>query len=136
MHGHRPPKSNQTAILHYLVPKLKIALLVSFLLAIVQLYGAEVIPSKPARALQLTRKDVLSLKNGRFYLDGNSFAEISFNKFDLFWELYDQLAKGEALNATNPMVKAQDRALRNLHELGFKSIRIFALPWGPAGPAS
>ena len=26
--------------------------------------------------------------------------------------------------------------LRNLHELGFRTIRIFALPWGPEGPAS
>jgi hypothetical protein len=34
------------------------------------------------------------------------------------------------------MVQAQDQALRNLHELGFQSIRIFALPWGPEGPAS
>jgi endo-1,4-beta-mannosidase len=33
-------------------------------------------------------------------------------------------------------VRAQDKALKDLHELGFKSIRIFALPWGPAGPAA
>jgi len=33
-------------------------------------------------------------------------------------------------------LSAQEKALRNLHELGFKTIRIFALPWGPAGPAS
>ena len=82
----------------------------------------------------LSRKDVLSIRNGRFYLDGKPFAEISFNKFDLLWQLYDQLAAGKALDNANPMVMAQDRALRNLHELGFKSIRIFALPWGPFGP--
>lgn len=88
------------------------------------------------RVASLTRDDVLSIKEGRFFLDGKPFAEISFNKFDLFWQLYDELAAGKPLNATNSMVAAQDRALRNLHELGFQSIRIFALPWGPEGSAS
>ncbi|MBM4083859.1 MAG: hypothetical protein FJ272_03635, partial [Planctomycetes bacterium] len=84
----------------------------------------------------LTRDDVLSIGDGRFYLDGKPFAEISFNKFDLLWQLYDQLAAGNALDDANPMVQAQDKALRNLHELGFRTIRIFALPWGPRGPES
>jgi hypothetical protein len=91
-------------------------------------------PTKQTRAAPLTRKDVLSIQDGRLFLDGKAFAEISFNKFDLFWQLYDQLAQSNRLNATNPLVQAQDKALRNLHELGFKTIRIFALPWGPAGP--
>ena len=90
--------------------------------------------ARPIRPL--TRQDVLSITNGRFYLEGKPFAEISFNKFDLFWQLYDQLDQGKQLNLTNPMVRAQDKALRNLHDLGFKTIRIFALPWGPAGPAA
>lgn len=80
------------------------------------------------------RSDILSVRSGRFYLDGRPFAEISFNKFDLLWQLYDQLKAGKTLDEANPIVAAQDRALRNLHELGFKSIRIFALPWGPFGP--
>lgn len=83
----------------------------------------------------LTRDDVLSTKGGRYYLDHKQFAEISFNKFDLFWELHDELVHGKALNDANPMVKAQEKALRDLREMGFRSIRIFALPWGPAGPA-
>jgi hypothetical protein len=95
--------------------------------------------SSPVTARQgarLTRNDVLSIRDDRFYLDGRPFAEISFNKFDLFWRLYDQLSAGHSLTATNPMVRAQDKALRDLHELGFKTIRIFALPWGPEGPES
>jgi hypothetical protein len=79
---------------------------------------------------------VLSIKDGHFFLEGEPFAEISFNKFDLVWQLYDQLTEGKQLNAANPLVQAQDKALRDLHELGFKTLRIFALPWGPAGPAS
>jgi len=82
------------------------------------------------------RADVLSIRDGRFYLEGKPFAEISFNKFDLFWPLYDQLAEGKQLNSSNPALQAQDKALRDLQELGFKTIRIFALPWGPAGPDS
>jgi hypothetical protein len=85
---------------------------------------------------QVNRDEVLSLKEGRFFLEGKPFAEISFNKFDLFWQLYDELAAGRPLDAANPMVQAQDKALRNLHELGFRTIRFFALPWGPAGPTS
>ena len=90
----------------------------------------------PSHAAPLTRNDVLSIKDGGFFLEGEPFAEISFNKFDLVWQFYDQVAAGKPLNAANPLVQAQDKALRNLHELGFKTVRIFALPWGPAGPAS
>lgn len=93
-------------------------------------------PGTTSHVVQLTRKEVLSLRNGRFFLEGEPFAEISFNKFDLFWQLYDQLGQGKQLNASNVMLQAQDKALRDLHEFGFKTIRIFALPWGPAGPAS
>lgn len=89
-----------------------------------------------SQARDLTRNDVLSIKDGRFFLDGKPFAEISFNKFDLVWQLYNQLAAGKQLNSENPLVRAQDKALRNLHELGFQTIRIFALPWGPEGPGS
>lgn len=93
-------------------------------------------PTLPSPARTLSRDDVLSIQNGRFFLDGKPFAEISFNKFDLFWQLYDQLRARQALTEENPMVRAQDQALRDLHELGFRTIRIFALPWGPEGPAS
>lgn len=84
----------------------------------------------------LTKDDVLSVRDGCFYLDGQPFSEISFNKFDLLWQLYDQLAVGKALGDDNPMLQAQNKALRELHEMGFRTIRIFALPWGPMGPES
>jgi len=90
----------------------------------------------PRRVAAVAKQDVLSIRDGRFHLDGRPFAEISFNKFDLLWQLYDQLDKGHALTADNPMVKAQDKALRELNELGFRTIRFFALPWGPRGPES
>ena len=92
--------------------------------------------ASPVPRLWLSRDDVLSIRGGQFFLDGRPFAEISFNKFDLLWQLYDQLAAGKELSSLNPMVQAQDKALRDLHRLGFRTIRVFALPWGPAGPAS
>ena len=82
----------------------------------------------------LTKSDVLSIKRGKFYLDGKPFAEISFNKFDLFYQLHYQVEDGEELNDENPMVKRQDKALRELSEMGFRTIRFFGLPWGPDGP--
>src|SRR5437899_4151020 len=109
-------------------------LLAVLLLAEAQLWASN--PGTTNHSAHLTQKDVLSIKDGRFFLEGEPFAGISFNKFDLFWQLYDQLTEGKQLNAVNPLVQAQDKALRNLHELGFKTIRIFALPWGPAGPES
>ncbi len=93
-------------------------------------------PGAASHVAQLTRDDVLSINNGRFFLDGKPFAEISFNKFDLFWQLYDALTAGKQLDTPNASVQAQDKALRNLHDLGFRTIRIFALPWGPSGPDS
>jgi hypothetical protein len=93
-------------------------------------------PGAISRLAQLARDDVLSIKGGQFFLDGKPFAEISFNKFDLFWQLYDQLVAEKPLEAANPLVQAQDKALRDLHEMGFRTIRIFALPWGPGGPAA
>jgi len=83
---------------------------------------------------RLTQDEVLSVKDGRFHLDGRPFAEISFNKFDLLWQLYDQLAAGKMLTDDNPVVQRQAKALRDLHEMGFQSIRVFGLPWGPSGP--
>jgi sugar phosphate isomerase/epimerase len=92
-------------------------------------------PAARQRAV-LTQKDVLSIRDRRLYLESKPFAEISFNKFDLFWQLYDQLTHGKPLTDDNPMVQTEARALRNLHELGFRSIRIFGLPWGPSARAA
>ena len=118
----------------------------ALLLSLTQLAGEETQRSSPPATLAsatevatgscLNPADVLSIQGGRLFLDGKPFAEISFNKYDLVWQLYDQLAEGKHLDGTNAMVRAQEKALRNLHELGFKTIRIFALPWGPAGPAA
>jgi len=78
----------------------------------------------------VTKQDVLSVLDGEFQLGGRRFAEISFNKYDLFWSLHGELLAGRELNEANAIVQSQDKALRNLRELGFRSIRVFAMPWG------
>lgn len=91
--------------------------------------------SSSAKAAPLSAKDVLSVSGGRIHLDGAPFAEISFNKFDLFWALHDELRAGRALTPDNPALLAQEKALRNLRSLGFRSIRFFAYPWGEKAAA-
>lgn len=108
----------------------------SILCACLGLWWFGLAPAHAADGKPLTREDVLSIQKGALFLEGKPFAEISFNKFDLLWQLYDELAAGRALSKDNPMVRAQEKALRNLHKLGFRSVRVFALPWGPAGPES
>lgn len=97
-------------------------------LALLALVSPFCLAAEPVKAL--TKSDVISLSDGMFQLDGARFAEISFNKFDLMWSMYGERLAGHALDDENPVVKAQDRALANLRKLGFRSIRIFAFPWG------
>lgn len=87
-------------------------------------------PPAQSDGTRLNAAQVLSLRDGRFHLDGRPFAEISFNKFDLMWSLHGELEAGRVLNDDNTILKAQGNALANLRKLGFRSIRIFAFPWG------
>lgn len=77
------------------------------------------------RDTPLSKADVLSVQDGKYYLDGRPFAEISFNKFDLFWSLWGEALKGNALTDDNPMVQRQQKALSDLSKAGFKTTRIF-----------
>ncbi|HWH69981.1 MAG TPA: hypothetical protein VNT26_11375, partial [Candidatus Sulfotelmatobacter sp.] len=86
------------------------AILAGLFMSLMPLSAQETKPGATNRITSLTRDDVLSIREGRFFLDGKPFAEISFNKFDLLWQLYDQLAAGKALDAANPLVQAQEKA--------------------------
>ena len=76
---------------------------------------------------KVTKNDVLSIQNNKFMLDGKPFAEISFNKFDLFWSLWQEAMAGKELNDYNPMVQRQQKALSDLSKAGFKTIRFFGM---------
>lgn len=80
----------------------------------------------------ITSDEVLTYVDGRYHLDGKPFAEISFNLFDLFWVLFDSACKGEPLDETNPSYVEKERSLKELHEMGFRTIRIFGHPFSQA----
>ena len=85
-------------------------------------------------AIPIQPDDVLTWQNGQFHLGGKPFAEISFNKFDLLWAIHDSLIASEKKHDPSLLQKAvarQDSALRDLHSMGFRTIRIFGAPWGP-----
>lgn len=86
-----------------------------------------------AAGAPITKNDVLSIQNGQFYFEGKPYAEISFNKFDLFWGLWGEAKAGRAIDSTNSQYIAQDKALKELHDLGFRTIRIFGAPWENIG---
>jgi len=102
---------------------------------LVTIIGVLSVRCAPAE-IGVTANDVFTLKDGRFYLDGRPFAEMSFNKFDLFWALWSALRPNSGTVPVNAWPKAlatQDKALANLHNLGFRTIRIFAHPYGRFG---
>lgn len=80
--------------------------------------------------MTLTEYDVLTIKDGVFMLEGKPFVEISFNKFDLLWQIIDPLLVGD-MATYNSMIKKQEQSLKELNEMGFRSIRVFMAPWGP-----
>ena len=61
-------------------------------------------------------------------LHGKPFYEISFNKFDLFWQML--AAEFGRKNCGPAPVAAAERSLATLHDFGFKTIRIFLNDFG------
>ena len=83
-----------------------------------------------------TARDVLTLQAGHFYLDSQPFAEISFNKFDLFWSLWQGLQDSRKQGQTDAWGKAlakQNISLHELHSFGCRTIRIFCAPYKEFG---
>jgi hypothetical protein len=69
----------------------------------------------------------LQRRGGELYLDGKPFYEISFNKFDLFWQfLAAELPSTNLGPEGDGPAAAAEASLRDLGSLGFKTIRVFA----------
>ena len=88
--------------------------------------------SAKADPAPLQPTDVLTLQDGQFYLGGGKFAEISFDKFDVLWQIWDGLqaqAKGDGGVKLQKAIARQDSALRDLHSMGFRTIRMFGVPF-------
>lgn len=68
---------------------------------------------------------ILRTVGGKFYMNGKPYYEISFNKFDLFYQIFaEYFGNSEYKKPENRLPAAED-ALKMLSEKGFKSIRIF-----------
>jgi len=65
--------------------------------------------------------DFLEVRGNEFYLNGKPFYEISFNKFDLFWQMmaaeFNKSGFGDEPAVTG------EKALRDLNRMGFKTVR-------------
>ena len=78
-----------------------------------------------------TAEDVLTLREGQYYRNGKRFAEISFNKFDLLWTVWQAMGDARSRQSRDKEQAAlatEDKVLRGLHEMGFQTIRFFAVP--------
>ena len=68
-------------------------------------------------------RDFLEVRGTALYLHSKPFNEISFNKFDLFWQILAAEC-GRKGFGENPVASAE-KALKELHGFGFKTIRVF-----------
>jgi hypothetical protein len=76
--------------------------------------------------------DFLGQRGTELVLDGKPFYEISFNKFDLYWQIL-AAETGRSGFGSDP-VAAAENSLRSLQSFGFRTIRIFF--YDPSGVKS
>ncbi len=87
-----------------------------------------VISSDGAAGLKASHDEgLLERRGSELYLDGRPFYEISFNKFDLFWQfLAAEIPSTNVGPEGDKPADAAEVSLRDLSSLGFKTIRVFA----------
>lgn len=69
--------------------------------------------------------DILRNIGGKFFMNGEPYYEISFNKFDLFYQVMASYEDSNEFPSEEYTVSAAEAALKQLHDLGFRSIRVF-----------
>ena len=90
---------------------------------------AEVWWDKPEKCVVVTcgsekNCDILRNIGGKLYMNGKPYYEISFNKFDLKWQLCADKFPHNEFRRPDQFSRGEE-ALRQLHEAGFRSIRVF-----------
>lgn len=75
---------------------------------------------------QYKKDNILKAIGGKLYMNGEPYYEISFNKYDLFYQILAAYESNIEYPAEENTISAAEAALKQLHELGFKSIRVFA----------
>ena len=68
---------------------------------------------------------ILRSLNGKFWMDGQPYYEISFNKFDLFRQVASYFNRNGEWPIEEETLPAAIEAIEQLHSLGFKTIRVF-----------
>lgn len=72
------------------------------------------------------KKDgILREIGGMLYMNGEPYYEISFNKFDLFTQIFADYIPNNEFPGPSYTYEAAETAVKRLNELGFKSIRVF-----------
>lgn len=72
------------------------------------------------------KKDgILRNVGGKLYMNGEPYYEISFNKFDLYYQILSDWAPNSQYPSSQFTISAAEEALKSLSEQGFKSIRVF-----------
>jgi hypothetical protein len=68
---------------------------------------------------------ILRSVGGMLYMNGEPYYEISFNKFDLFYQVMAGYVYNHEYPTADVQYAAAEKALQRLSETGFKSIRVF-----------
>ena len=69
--------------------------------------------------------DILRAINYKFWMNGEPYYEISFNKFDLCYQIAAKYTKDAGYRGEENQIAGAEDALKILHENGFRSIRAF-----------
>jgi len=103
---------------HFISSKRLHILLAACFLIVIKAWGS------PEPSPTPEKDDGFLKKNGPvLMLHGKPFYEISFNKFDLFWQML--AAEFGRKNSGSDPVAAAERSLATLNSFGFKTIRLF-----------
>ncbi len=68
---------------------------------------------------------ILRVIGGKMYMNGEPYYEISFNKFDLFYQMIAEYQYNHEYPTADCQSSAAEAAIKQLSELGFKSVRAF-----------
>jgi hypothetical protein len=95
-----------------------------------EVFNAKVWWDKDAGMLVVTsgaqkNDGILRIVGDRFYMNGEPYYEISFNKYDLFYQLWAAYSGDPAYPSEEYREPAARAALAQLRDKGFKSVRVF-----------
>lgn len=95
-----------------------------------EVFNAKVWWDKDSQMLVITsgkQKDdnILRIVGDRLYMNGEPYYEISFNKYDLFYQLWAAHSGDRQFPSEEFRQSAAEAALSQLHDCGFRSIRVF-----------